>query len=188
MAISTSSTTLPLQAGTWEIDPAHSTIEFTVRHLGLTKVRGRFNRFDAQLHVGSDLAATSLSADVDLSSVDTNNADRDGHLLSTDFFNAESHPSMTLTSSSIVGAGDSYTVVGDLSINGVTRPIELDVEFFGTEVLPMDQSTRAGFSAMGSLSRKAFGVEFNVPLGADKVMISDSVKVELEVQLIAPAT
>lgn len=186
MSLATSSTTLPLQAGPWRIDPAHSTVEFTVRHLGLSKVRGRFNRFDAELEVGSDLASTVLSADVDLSSVDTNNADRDGHLLSTDFFHAESHPKMTLTSTSINGDGGTYTVVGDLSIAGITHPIELDVEFFGTEVFPMDQSTRAGFSATGTLSRKAYGIEFNVPLGADKVMISDSVKIELEVQLVAP--
>jgi polyisoprenoid-binding protein YceI len=186
MAITTSSTTLPLHAGTWTIDPTHSTVEFTVRHLGLSKVRGRFNRFDAQLHVGSDLASTSLTADVDLSSVDTNNADRDGHLQGTDFFDAERHPSMTLESVSITEANGSYTVVGDLSINGATRPIELDVEFFGSEVFPMDQSTRAGFSATAALSRKAYGIEFNVPLGADKVMISDSVKIELEVQLVAP--
>ena len=186
MSLATSSTTLPLQAGPWRIDPAHSTVEFTVRHLGLSKVRGRFNRFDAELEVGSDLASTVLSADVDLSSVDTNNADRDGHLLSTDFFHAESHPKMTLRSTSINGDGGAYTVVGDLSIAGITQPIELEVEFFGTEVFPMDQSTRAGFSATGTLSRKAYDIEFNVPLGADKVMISDSVKIELEVQLVAP--
>ena len=188
MSLTTTSTTLPLQAGTWSIDPSHSTVEFTVRHLGLAKVRGRFNGFDARLQVGSDLAGTSLAADVDLSSVDTNNADRDGHLLSTDFFDAESHPRMTLTSTSISGEGDTYTVVGDLSINGATHPIELDVEFFGTEVFPMDQSTRGGFSATGTLSRKEYGIEFNVPLGADKVMISDSVKIELEVQLVCPTT
>ncbi len=186
MTTTTTATTLPLQAGTWTIDPSHSTVEFTVRHLGLSKVRGRFNRFDARVDVGSNLGSTSLSAEVDLSSVDTNNADRDGHLLSTDFFNAESHPSMTLRSVSISGEGDSYAAVGDLSINGVTQPIELEVEFFGTEVLPMDQSTRAGFSATATLSRKAYGIEFNVPLGADKVMISDKVQIELEVQLIAP--
>ncbi|MGI9646748.1 MAG: YceI family protein [Ilumatobacteraceae bacterium] len=179
--------TLPLATGTWTVDPSHTTVGFTVRHLGLAKVRGRFDGVDAQLVVGDDLASTSLSATVDMSTVSTGNVDRDGHLQSSDFFNAESNPTMSLTSTSIAGDGEEYTLAGDLTINGVTRPFELDVEFFGTSVFPMDQSTRAGFSATGTISRKEFGIEFNVPLGGDKMMISDKVALDLDVQFVAPA-
>jgi polyisoprenoid-binding protein YceI len=93
---------------------------------------------------------------------------------------------MTFRSTSSNGNGDEYTMIGELTINGVTQHVELDVEFFGTSVFPMDQSTRAGFSATGSISRKDFGITFNAPVGADKVMISDKVALELDVQLVAP--
>ena len=181
----TVTTALPLTTGTWSADTAHSSVEFTVRHLGLTKVRGRFNSFDAALDVGDDLAGTSLSAGIDLASVDTNNADRDNHLRSTDFFDVESHPRMTFASTAIAAGGDGYTVDGNLTLNGVTRPVRLDVEFNGTEVYPMDQAVHAGFSASTTISRKDYGVEFDVPVGVDKVAIGDKVKVELEIQLVA---
>ncbi len=183
----TETTTLPLGVGTWTADPSHTMVGFTVRHLGLSKVRGRFDGVTATLVVGADLASTSVTATVDMSTVVTGNPDRDAHLKSSDFFDAESNPTMTFTSTSISGQGDEYVMAGDLTINGVTRPIEFDVEFFGTSVFPMDQSTRAGFSATSTLSRKDFGIEFNVPLGGDKVMISDKVAIELDVQLVAPA-
>ena len=128
-----------------------------------------------------------MAATVDLSTVSTANADRDAHLRSSDFFNAEANPTMTFSSTSIAGSGEEYTLAGDLTVNGVTRPVELDVEFFGTSVFPMDQSVRAGFTATGTISRKDFGIEFNVPLGGDKVMISDKVALELDVQFVAPA-
>ena len=179
--------TLPLASGTWAADPSHTTVGFTVRHLGLAKVRGRFDGVTAAVIVGDDLATTSVSAEIDLGSVATGNPDRDGHLQSTDFFNAEAHPQMTFVSTGISGSDEEYTLTGDLTINGVTQPVELDVEFFGTSVFPMDQSTRAGFTATGTLSRKQFGIDFNVPLGGDKVMISDKVNLELDVQLVAPA-
>jgi polyisoprenoid-binding protein YceI len=184
--LSTTSTTLPLAAGPWVADPAHTTVGFVVRHLGLSKVRGRFDGVSAQLVVGDDLASSSVSAEIQMGTVTTGNTDRDAHLTSSDFFNAETNPTMTFVSTSITGEGEEYTMTGDLTINGITRQVELDVEFFGTSVFPMDQSTRAGFSATGTLSRKEFGIEFNVPLGGDKVMIADKVALELDVQLIAP--
>ena len=181
-----STTTLPLAAGTWVADPAHTTVGFVVRHLGLSKVRGRFDGVSAQLVVGDDLATSSVSAEIQMGTVTTGNTDRDAHLTSSDFFNAETNPTMTFVSTNITGDGEEYTMTGDLTINGITRQVELDVEFFGTSVFPMDQSTRAGFSATGTLSRKEFGIEFNVPLGGNKVMIADKVALELDVQLIAP--
>jgi polyisoprenoid-binding protein YceI len=183
----TETTTLPLATGTWAADPSHTTVGFTVRHLGLAKVRGRFDGVDANLVVGPDLASSSVTATVDLSTVSTGNADRDGHLQSSDFFNAEANPTMTFRSKAISGAGEDYVLTGDLTINGITHTVEFDVEFFGTSVFPMDQSTRAGFSASGAISRKDYAIEFNVPLGGDKVMISDKVALELDVQLVAPA-
>lgn len=178
--------TLPVAAGTWTIDPAHSSVEFVVRHMGLSKVRGRFGSFTAALVVGDDLAACSLSAEVELASVSTNNDDRDQHLRSTDFFDVETNPKMTFSSTAVRADGDDYVVTGELTINGVTREVELAVEFNGTETFPFDQSVHAGFSASGAISRKDFGIEFEVPLGADKVMIGDKVTIELEAQF-APA-
>lgn len=182
-----SHTSLPLTGGTWSADASHSTVGFTVRHLGLAKVRGRFDGVVASLTVGDDLESSVVSAVVDMSTVSTGNADRDGHLQSSDFFNSEANPTMRFASTSISGSNDDYTMVGDLTVNGITLPVEFDVEFFGTSVFPMDQSMRAGFSATGSISRKDFGIEFNVPLGGDKVMISDKVNIELDIQLVAPA-
>ena len=121
-----------------------------------------------------------------MGTVSTGNADRDAHLASSDFFNADTNPLMTFVSTRSAAGDEQFTLVGDLTINGITKTVELDVEFFGTSVFPMDQSTRAGFSATGSISRKEFGIDFNVPLGGDKVMISDKVALELDVQLVAP--
>ena len=182
------SATLPLSSGTWTADPSHTTVGFSVRHLGLAKVRGRFDGVTAQVTVGDDLASSAVTAEIDMASVSTGNSDRDAHLASTDFFGAESNPKMTFVSKQISGSGDEYKLVGDLTLNGITKPVELDVEFFGTSVFPADQSTRAGFSATGSLSRKDFGIEFNMALGGDKVMISDKVALELDVQLVAASS
>jgi polyisoprenoid-binding protein YceI len=186
MTNATTTSTLPLTAGTWTADPAHTTVGFVVRHLGLSKVRGRFEGVTAELVVGEDLATSRVRAEIEMGTVDTGNPDRDAHLASSDFFNAETNPTMTFLSTAIEGEGEEYTMSGELTINGITRPIELDVEFFGTSVAPMDQSTRAGFSATGSLSRKDFGIVFNVPVGGDKVLIADKVALELDVQLVAP--
>jgi polyisoprenoid-binding protein YceI len=178
---------LPLTPGRWTIDPSHTDIGFTVRHLGLAKVRGRFGDVTGAVEVAAEVGATKVQAAIALASVSTGNSDRDAHLRSSDFFDADTNPAMTSTSTLVSGRDEQYTLVGELTVNGITRPIELDVEFFGTSEVPMDQSMRAGFSASGELSRKAFGIEFNVPLGGDKVMISDKVVLELDVQLVAPA-
>mgnify|MGYP001823188148 CR=1 FL=1 len=180
-------TSLPLTTGTWTADPAHTTIGFVVRHLGLSKVRGRFDGVTAQLVVGNDLASTVVTAEVEMSTVKTGNPDRDAHLASSEFFNADTNPTMSFRSSSITGDGEEYTLVGDLTINGITKQVELDVEFFGTSVFPMDQSTRAGFAATGTISRKDFAIEWDVPLGGDKMMIGDKVALELDVQVVAPS-
>lgn len=183
----TLTTQLPLSAGAWQIDRAHSAVEFTIRHLGISKVRGRFNEFDATLFVGSSLAESRVSAEIALSSVDTNHPDRDAHLRSTDFFGVDTHPTMTFSSTELRRDGDDYVMLGQLTINGITQPVELDVEFNGAEVYPMDQQRHAGFSASTTISRGAFGIDFDVPLGVDKVALGDKVKVELELQFVEPS-
>jgi polyisoprenoid-binding protein YceI len=171
-----------LTAGSWTIEPMHSEVGFTVRHLGMSKVRGRFNAFSGAAVIGDDLTTASVEASIDLSSVDTNNPDRDGHLKSGDFFNAETHPQMTFVST----AATADSLVGDLTINGVTKSVELDVEFHGVAVDGYE-TTRAGFSASGTIKRSDFGVDFNAPLGMDGMLISDKVAIELEIQLVPAA-
>jgi polyisoprenoid-binding protein YceI len=185
--------TTPLSAGApllgpgrWTLDKNHSGVFFVVRHLGLSNVRGRFDEFEATLEIGSNLDAVVVTADVDLSSVDTNNADRDAHLRSTDFFGTDEHPRMTFRSTSVRGAGENYELIGDLTVAGITKPVEFDVEFNGTEVFPGDQSTHAGFTATGQIRRSDFGIDFGIVAGAEKLMLGDKVKVELDLQFVAP--
>ncbi len=175
---------LPLESGTWQVDSVHSNVEFTVRHMGISKVRGRFNTFTAELVVGETIESTQVRAAIDLGSVDTNNADRDNHIRSTDFFNTDENPKMTFVSTGIVEKDGEYELQGDLTLNGITHPIALEVELNGLETNPMSQALHAGFSATGSLSRKQYGVEFDVPLGGDKVLISDKVNLDLEIQFV----
>jgi polyisoprenoid-binding protein YceI len=178
--------TLPLAPGAWAVDHNHSGVFFVVRHLGLSNVRGRFDAFDTTLDVGADLASVAVHANVDLSSVDTNNADRDAHLRSTDFFATDRHSAMTFVSTAITGAGDSYELTGELTIAGITKLVTFDVEFNGTEVFPADQRVHAGFSATGSIRRSDFGIDFGIIPGAEKLMLGDKVKVELDLQFVAP--
>jgi len=178
-------TALPLGPGAWTLDKNHSGVLFTVRHLGLSNVRGRFGSFEASLEVGPTLDGVNVTAEVDLASVDTNNGDRDAHLRSTDFFDTEQHPVMTFRSTSITGAGEDYELNGDLTIAGVTKPITLEVEFHGTEVFPGDQSTHAGFTATGQIKRSDFGIDFGIVAG-QKILLSDKVKIELDLQFVAP--
>ena len=187
MSTDTTPTNLPLSPGVWTLDPNHSGVHFRVRHLGLSNVHGRFDRFNATLTVGHDLNDITIEATIDMASVDTNQPDRDAHLRSTDFFATDKHPEMTFTSTSVepAGAGE-YRLFGSLTINGITKPVALDVEFNGVEVFPADGSTHAGFAATTEVNRDDFGVDFNMPLGMDKLALSQKIKVELELQFVAP--
>ena len=176
-----------LTPGTWVLDPNHSAVTFKVRHLGLTNVRGRFNRFTATLQVGDSLADTAVEASIEIASIDTNQADRDAHLLSTDFFSAESHPTITFTSTSITGSGGDFTVDGQLTINGVSLPASLQVEFNGVEVFVVDGTEHAGFVATTIVNRDDYGIDFNMPLGIDKVALGQKITVEIDAQFVAPA-
>lgn len=186
MTAPVTTTTLPLAPGLWTLDKNHSSVLFVVRHLGLSNVRGRFDTFEATLDVGPTLESIKVTADVDLSSVDTNNADRDAHLRSTDFFDTEQHQTMTFRSTAVTGSGEDYELAGDLTIAGVTKPVTFDVEFHGTEIFPGDQSTHAGFSATGEIKRSEFGIDFGIIAGAEKLMLGDKIKIELDIQFVAP--
>jgi polyisoprenoid-binding protein YceI len=186
MSDTATTTSLPLSTGTWTLDAAHSGVHFKIRHLGLSNVRGHFETFTAALEVGDTLDDVRVTASVDLSSVNTNNPDRDAHLLSTDFFGVDSNPTLEFRSTSVTGDGSDYVLAGDLTINGVTRPVSFPVEFNGIETYPIDGSSHAGFTAETSISRKEFGIDFNVPLGVDKLALGEKVKVELDFQFVAP--
>jgi polyisoprenoid-binding protein YceI len=179
------STTLPLVPGQWTLDPNHSSVGFTIRHLGVSKVRGRFDRFDAQVVIGEDLASTSVSATIDLASIDTGQPDRDAHARAADMLDVERRPTMAFRSTRITSLGESYVLEGDLTIGDVTRPIELDLEFGGLQEFP-GGPRHAGFEATGELRRKDFGLDLSLPPGLGSALLSDVVKLELDIQLLEP--
>ena len=165
-------------AGTWTIDPSHSEVGFTVRHL-MSKVRGQFTSFEGSLTSGDSLESTRATATIDLNSIDTRDGQRDGHLRSADFFDVENSGQMTFTTTSF----DGTSATGDLTIKGVTRPVELDVEFLGAGEDPWG-GQRVGFEATTEISRKDFGIDFNVPLDGGKVLIGDKVSIHLAVEAV----
>jgi polyisoprenoid-binding protein YceI len=185
--MSTSSTTVPtLTAGTWTIDPTHSEVSFTVRHLMVSKVRGTFTGFSGSITVGDDPLLSSVDTSVDMNSIDTRDAGRDAHLRSADFFHVEDHPTMTYRSTGVRPDGDNYVVDGELTLHGVTRPVQLNVEFNGVSADPYG-GTRAGFSAETEINRRDFGVDISMPLDGGGVVVSDKVRVHLEIEAILAA-
>jgi polyisoprenoid-binding protein YceI len=177
----TLTTSIPgLVAGTYAIDAAHSEIGFTVRHL-MTKVRGTFKEYAGEIVVKDTLEESTANVTVELSSVDTRSEQRDGHLRSGDFFDVEKSPKMTFASTALVPNGDDYTLVGELTIKDVSKPIELAVEFLGVEQNAYGQ-TIIGFEATASISRKDWGIDFNVPLEGGKLLVGDKVDIHLDVQ------
>jgi polyisoprenoid-binding protein YceI len=178
----TSKTTAPtLTAGTWAIDPSHSEVSFTVRHLMVSKVRGSFTGFSGAITIGGDPLLSAVEASVDMSSITTRDDNRDAHLRSADFFNTDNHPTMTYRSTGVRPDGDDYLVDGELTLHGVARPVQLHVEFNGVSPDPWG-GTRAGFSAETELSRSDFGIDFNMPLDGGGVVVGDKVKVHLEIE------
>lgn len=173
--------------GTWHLDPTHTEIGFQVRHL-MSRVRGKFEKFEGTLVTSEDLTASSVNVSVDLSSINTGTADRDQHLRSADFFEVETHPAMTFTSTAVKQVSDEeFVVTGDLTIKGVTRPVDLQVEFLGEGGDPWG-GTRVGVEATGQISRKEFGIDFNIPVaGADKAMIGDTIKLQINAEAVLEA-
>jgi polyisoprenoid-binding protein YceI len=180
-------TELPgLIAGTWTLDPVHSEVGFVVRHLMVSKVRGEFATFSGAITIADDPTASSVTATIDASSVKTGEENRDGHLRSADFFEVEKYPEWTFQSTSVVPKGSDYVVTGDLTIHGVTRSVDLALEFNGVSPDPWG-GTRAGFSATTSISRKDFGLEFNMPVDGGGVVVSDKVQINLEIEAVLQA-
>lgn len=174
-----------LTPGAWNFDPAHSDVEFTVRHAGISKVRGNFEDVSASLVVAEPAENSSVTATVQMASIDTRNADRDGHVKGADFFDVENYPTMTFASTSIVSEGEEFTLNGDLTIKGETRPVSFKGEFGGVAVDPFG-AQRAGFSATATISRKDFGITWNAALETGGVLVSDKVAISLDVAFTAP--
>ena len=182
--MTTVSTEVPgLVAGAWQIDPGHSDVSFTVRHLMVSKVRGQFTRFSGSIVVADDPLASSAEAEIEVASVDTRDENRDNHLRTSDFFQAETYPTMTFRSTGVRRAGEDYLVDGDLTLRGVTRPVTLDVEVNGVQTDPWG-GTRAGFSATTEINRKDWGVNWNAPVDGGGTVVGDRVKIHLEVEAV----
>ena len=178
-------TTLPgYVAGTWTIDPVHSEIGFSVRHLMVSKVRGKFTRFGGVIETGERPEDSRVTATIDLDSVDTGAPDRDEHLRSPDFFEVATHPTMTYRSTGVrVDRDDGYALEGELTLKGVTRSVSLQLEVGGFGPDPFG-GVRAGFTASGEIRRSDFGVAFNPVTEAGGVVVGDKVQLHLEIEAI----
>jgi polyisoprenoid-binding protein YceI len=171
-----------MAAQKWNIDVVHSTVGFTVRHLMVSKVHGLFTKWNGTFSFDEENpAASHVEVQIEVASVDTREPQRDGHLRTGDFFEAEKFPHMTFKSTSVEGKKDHFKVTGDLTLRGVTKPVVLDVEYAGRTVHPQ-MGERAGFSAHTSINRKDFGVSFNQVLDAGGVAISEKVDINIEVE------
>lgn len=171
------------QSGTWEIDPVHSEVTFVIRHMMVSKVRGRFDRFSGTIVTAQRPSDSSATATIDLNSINTNNAQRDGHIRTADFFDVEQHPTMTFVSTGVRAAGSEFFATGDLTIRGVTRSVELAVDLNGISPDPYG-GTRIGLSAKGEINRHDFGVSYNGPIPGGGAVLGDRVTIELEVEAV----
>lgn len=172
------------EAGTYVLDPAHTTVGFVARHMMVAKVRGRFTSFAGTVVIGEDPADSSVEVSIDTASIDTREADRDTHLKSADFFNVEEYLKIEYKSTKVTRAGgNQWTVDGDLTISGVTRPLTLAVEFEGASKDPWGGS-RIGFSASSEVDREEFGLKWNIALETGGWVVSKKVKLEIEAELI----
>jgi polyisoprenoid-binding protein YceI len=175
-------------AGTWAIDPVHSEVSFTVRHMMVSKVRGRFDTFDGTIVTGTDPLSSTVNATVDLASINTGQEQRDAHIRSGDFFEVEKHPHMTFASTGVRANGDDFLLDGDLTLKGVTKPVtfKLEVNGIGPDAYG---GTRIGFSATTEINRSEFGVSFNGPIPGvpGGVAVSEKVTINLEIEAILQA-
>lgn len=183
--MSTSVATTDLGTGVWAIDPVHSTIGFAVRHLMVSKVRGRFGTFAAAITVASD-GTPSVTAEIDVTSVSTGNEQRDGHIKAADFFDVERFPTATFTSTGVRTDGDEYVVDGDFTLKGVTKPVSLKLVFNGVNP-GMGHGEVAGFEASVVLNRKDFGIDIDLPLETGGTVVGDKVTVSLDIEAVKQA-
>lgn len=166
-------------ANKWNLDPSHSEITFKVRHMMISNVKGSFSTFTAEMEAEDDTFKNAkVKATIQTDSISTNSADRDKHLKSEDFFNVEANPQITFETDSL-----NNEITGNLTMNGITKPVQLDVEFGGINVDPYGQ-TKAGFSFEGKIKRSDFGLNWNAALETGGVMVSDEVKIAGELQFV----
>jgi len=177
-----------IMAITWKIDPAHSEIQFKVKHLMITTVTGYFREFDLVVETETEDFNTAKRVEftANIDSIDTNNQQRDTHLKTADFFYTDTHRQLRFVGKKYEGSGDEATLQGDLTIRGITEPVTLKVEFAGIVVDPYGQ-TKAGFSVSGKISRKDFGLTWNAVTEAGQVVASDEVRLHCEIQLVKQA-
>jgi polyisoprenoid-binding protein YceI len=173
-------------AGTWALDPMHSEVTFSVKHLAISKVRGTFERFTATIVTAEDPTKSTVDASIEIASVNTNQKERDNHLRTNDFFKADEFPNITFVSTNVVLDGDDITVVGDLSLRGVTKSVTLAGEFGGIVTDGYGQ-TKAGFTASTKINRHDFGVSWNAALEAGGFTLGDDVTINFELQFTLQA-
>ena len=171
------------KVGTWVLDPTHSEVSFTVRHLAISKVRGVFTRFEATITTPENPLEASVVASADVASIDTKNADRDAHLRTGDFFLADEHPQITFVSTGVRQDGDDFFVDGDLTIRGVTKPVSFAVEFGGFGSDPYGQY-KAGLTATAKVKREDFGLNWNAALETGGFLLGSEVTIVLDFQAV----
>ncbi len=170
-------------AGTWQVDPGHAEVGFVGRHFLLTKVRGRFTGVDATVEIGEKIEDTTVRAVIEMATVDSGDQTRDDHLRSGDFFDVEQHPRATFESTSVTATGTDATMVGDLTIKGVSRPVTLAVEYLGHARDPWGND-RAVFSARGKINREDWGLVWNMVLESGGLLVSKEIELVLEIEAI----
>jgi polyisoprenoid-binding protein YceI len=181
--ISTAKATL-VPAGTWTVDPSHSTVGFSVKHLGIATVRGEFDQFEGTLEIGEDDTSARALGTLQGVSVNTKDAGRDEHLRSADFFGVEQNPELSFESTSIDHVDeDTFEIVGDLSMNGVTKPVRLTAEVQGTETDPWGNE-RVALEVTGQLNRGDWNMTFNQALGSGNLLVGEKVKLELDISAV----
>jgi polyisoprenoid-binding protein YceI len=184
LTAATTETSIPgYEAATWNIDPVHSEVGFSVRHMMVSKVRGRFTTFSGQLVTAADPTASSVTAEIDMASINTGNEQRDEHIKSADFFEVETHPTMTYKSTGIRVEDGEYVLDGDLTLKGITKRVPLHLELNGFGPDPFG-GTRAGFTATGEINRGDFNVSFNAPMANGGVVVADKVTLHLEIEAV----
>ncbi len=180
----TSATQIPgYVVGTWDIDASHSTIGFSVRHMMVSKVRGYFREFSGEIVTAANPADSTVTATIDMDSIDTRQEQRDAHIKSADFFDTGNHTVMTFRSTAVRAEGEDWFIEGDLTLKGITKPVTLALELngFGPDAYG---GTRAGFSGKTEISRKEFGVDIDLPMDGGGVVVGDKISVELEIEAV----
>ncbi len=172
--------------GTWTIDPGHAGVGFVGRHFGLTRIRGRFTGVEGTVTIGESVEQSTVAVVIAMDSVDSGDQTRDDHLRSADLFDVEHHPTATFRSTGVTAAAGTGRLAGDLTIKGVTRPVELDVEFVGGVADPWGNE-RAVFSASGLINREDWGLTWNMLLEAGGLLVSKEIRLEIDVELIRAA-